>query len=84
MSAGLPVVTTSVAGIPELVRDGDTGLLVRERDSSHLADALERLMGDEELRRRLGHQARLIVQKEFQILATSAQLKSIFEKFRTP
>jgi colanic acid/amylovoran biosynthesis glycosyltransferase len=44
MRAGLPVVSTPVAGIPELVRDGETGLLVEPGDPDALASALERVL----------------------------------------
>ncbi len=54
MAAELPVVATSVGGIPELVVDGKTGLLVRPRDPKALRDALARLLDDRDLRRRLG------------------------------
>jgi glycosyltransferase involved in cell wall biosynthesis len=53
MSAGLPVVTTAVAGIPELVRNGETGLLVPPDDPVALAAALARLLEDRLLRDRL-------------------------------
>ncbi len=54
MALGRPVLTTPVDGIPELVRDGETGLLVPPRDPAALADGLARLLGDDDLRRRLG------------------------------
>lgn len=53
-SQGLCCLATSVSAIPELIRDGETGLLVPPRDPAALAQALERLMRDPELRRRLG------------------------------
>jgi glycosyltransferase involved in cell wall biosynthesis len=54
MAAGLPVVSTTVGGVPEVVRDGDTGLLVPPRDPAALAAAILRLARDEGLRHRLG------------------------------
>jgi glycosyltransferase involved in cell wall biosynthesis len=57
-AAGLPAVTTDVAAIPEIVRDGETGLLVPPGDAEALAAALRRLLCDEELRLRLGSGAR--------------------------
>ena len=83
MSCGLPVVTTPVTGIPELVRDGATGLLVAERDAAGLADALERLLLDEGLRRRLGVDARTAVENGFQIQNTASQLAGVFGRFRS-
>jgi colanic acid/amylovoran biosynthesis glycosyltransferase len=58
MTAGIAVIGTRHAGIPELVIDGETGLLVPERDSRALAEALGRLIGDPALRARLARGAR--------------------------
>ena len=54
MAAGLPVVASSVGGVPELVADGETGLLVPPGDPAAMAAALGRLLEDVDLRRRLG------------------------------
>jgi glycosyltransferase involved in cell wall biosynthesis len=59
MAAGRAVVATRVAGIPGVVREGENGLLVPERDPAALALALSRLRCEPETRRRLGAQARL-------------------------
>lgn len=58
MMAGLPVVATRVGGVPELVEDGVTGVIVPPGDSEALASALQRLMADPELRRRMGQAGR--------------------------
>jgi glycosyltransferase involved in cell wall biosynthesis len=59
MASGVPVVATRVGGIPELVRDGETGLLVDGRcDVDELARAIDRLLEDHDLRARLGAAAR--------------------------
>ena len=58
MSAGRPVVGTRVGGTPELVVDGETGLLVERGDPDGLARALVRVLGDDALRARLGEGAR--------------------------
>lgn len=57
MAAGLPVVATWHAGIPAVVEDGRSGLLVPERDVDALADALHALLTDAAMRRRLGDAA---------------------------
>ena len=54
MAQRRPVVATPVGGTPELVVDGETGLLVPPRDPEALAAALERVLDDAELRRRMG------------------------------
>lgn len=58
MAAGLPVVATRLTGIPELVDDGVTGLLVDPADAAGLADALERLCADPMLRLAMGRAGR--------------------------
>jgi glycosyltransferase involved in cell wall biosynthesis len=65
MAAGLPVVASSVGGVPEAVADGETGLLVPPRDPVRLAAALERLLDDPTLRRRLGANGRERVREHF-------------------
>lgn len=58
MAHGRPVVATRVGGIPQLVEDGRTGYLVEPGDPAGLRDALLRLLGDAELRARMGAAAR--------------------------
>jgi len=58
MAAGRAIVASHVGQIPELVKHGETGLLVRPGDASDLALAIERLASDPYLRERLGAQAR--------------------------
>jgi len=58
MAAELPVVACRIAAVPEVVVDGATGLLVPPRDPEALAEALERVLGDPALARRLGHEGR--------------------------
>lgn len=65
MGAGLPVVTTRVAGIPEVVQHDVSGLLVSPGKSDELADALARVVEDASLRRSLGEQARAFVRPRF-------------------
>ncbi len=80
MACELPVVTTPVAGIPDLVIHEETGLLVKERDVSTLADALENLIVDKDLRERLGRQARIKVLEGFQIQNSTEKLVNIFRQ----
>jgi glycosyltransferase involved in cell wall biosynthesis len=58
MACGVPVVGTAVGGLPEMLVDGETGLVVPEAAPAALAAALERLAKDEGLRTRLGRGAR--------------------------
>jgi len=83
MAMQLPVVTTPVTGIPELVRDGENGLLVPERDGAALAQALERLMQDEPLRRELGRRGRETVLNGFEVRQTAAKLAAVFYEVKS-
>ncbi|NAZ81098.1 glycosyltransferase [Kineococcus sp. R8] len=60
MRAGVPVVATAVGGVPEIVVDGRTGLLVPPGDPARLAHACRRVLGDDALRARLSAQARAV------------------------
>ena len=66
-ACGVPVVAPAVGGIPELVSDGETGLLARPNDLESLVAALERLLRDGELRGRLGAAARQRAQEKFSV-----------------
>jgi glycosyltransferase involved in cell wall biosynthesis len=78
MAYGVPVVTTAVNGLPDVVIDGETGLVVPEHDPAALADALERVLGDPELALRLGEQGRQHVQESFSLERSVSLLRSLF------
>jgi glycosyltransferase involved in cell wall biosynthesis len=80
MSMQIPVITTAVTGIPELVRDRENGLLVPQRDALALAGAIEQLIKDQTLRRRLAKEGRQTVLSEFDIHKTADQLASTFHE----
>jgi len=65
MAAGVPVVATAEGAIPDMVEDGVTGFLVRHHDADGLADALEKLLADPDLRRRFGAAAQARVASQF-------------------
>jgi len=67
MASGLPVVATSVGGVPEMVEDGVNGFLVPPEDPVALAAALERLVKDRDLRLRMGRKGREIAVKKFSL-----------------
>lgn len=77
MAAGVPVVATRIAGIPELIRDGHSGLLVSAGDADEMATAVDRLLGDAELRNRLANAARQDIEREFNIQTESRWLATI-------
>jgi glycosyltransferase involved in cell wall biosynthesis len=74
MSAGVPVVASRLSGIPELVEDGVTGLLVPPGDPAALAAALARLARDPALCERLGRAGRERVVREFSVGRSSGEL----------
>jgi glycosyltransferase involved in cell wall biosynthesis len=78
MALGTPCISTDVAGIPEVLHDGDTGLMVSQRDSVTLANALERLLEDPELATSLAEKARALIESKFDIHKNTAALREIF------
>lgn len=60
---GLPVITTDVAGNRELIKNGETGLVVPMKDSTAMAVAIEKLLADMEIAKKLGENARNFVEE---------------------
>jgi colanic acid/amylovoran biosynthesis glycosyltransferase len=81
MAAGLPVVSTRLAGIPELVADKKNGLLIEENDPVALAGALEILIRDPGLRESYGIASRRLAESNFDIRMTVADLRGLFEGY---
>lgn len=79
MAMGLPVVSTRTAGIPELVEHQAEGVLVPQKDSKALADALEILLIDKDSRTAMGTAARRKVTREFNIANIPEEFKIIFD-----
>jgi glycosyltransferase involved in cell wall biosynthesis len=82
MAAGRPVVATDVGGNPDAVRPS-TGILVPPGDPSAFADALERLLSDEDLRRRMGAAALKIARSEYHVDAVIPSLESMYVRLLT-
>ena len=74
LSAGLPLVVSRVGGLPDLVREGETGHVVKMDDGAALGDALERLVVDASLRKRMGRAARAWAVDSFDAKVTSQRL----------
>lgn len=79
MAMGLPVVTTPVSGIPELVKDGRNGVFVKEADARSLAQAIGRLLAEPRERERLGMAARDTILEVFDARRTIVALEKLFE-----
>jgi colanic acid/amylovoran biosynthesis glycosyltransferase len=80
MACGVACVGTNLVGIPDIITDGQSGLLVAPEDPQALAAALRRLMEDSELRERLGKNARARVLAEFEIEHCLEPLAQLFEE----
>ena len=78
MASALPVVSSAISGIPELVENGRTGLLTPPGDAADLADALQRLLEDPELRTQMGRLGREKVVREFNLYRSSEKLSKMF------
>ncbi len=81
MAAGLPVVSTAVAGVPEMVEEGATGLLVPEHAPATLADAMGRLLSDRPFSMSLGENGRRRAAERFAIEKSGAALSALFQEF---
>ncbi|HSP44457.1 MAG TPA: glycosyltransferase family 4 protein [Chthoniobacterales bacterium] len=80
MAAGLPVISTPLGGIPEMIETGVSGELVPERDPASLCNAIEGLVIDREKARTLGRRGREIAREKFSIETSARQLQRLFEK----
>lgn len=83
MGAGLPVVATRVAGIPEVVQDGVTGLLVPPGDSSELGAALSRVVNNDTTRVLLGQAARTFVRPRFGVDGYVNAITGLYDRLLT-
>jgi glycosyltransferase involved in cell wall biosynthesis len=80
MAAGLPVVSTAVGGVPELVQHGATGLLVPAGDARALAEAITQLGRDADQRAAMGHAARQTALERFDVRAMSRAYAALYQQ----
>jgi glycosyltransferase involved in cell wall biosynthesis len=80
MAVGVPIVATMVSGIPELIRSGENGLLVKEGDGDGLADALEALIRDPARRRQFAERGRSTVEKAFDLRTNAEALAELLRR----
>ena len=83
MACGAPVVATTAGAFPEVIEDGQSGLLVPPRDASALADAIERLMKDSYVRRKLGQEARRRISEHFSWRETAVRTLALYQDVRS-
>jgi colanic acid/amylovoran biosynthesis glycosyltransferase len=82
MACGLPVVSSAIAGIPEMVQDGVTGRLVAPNDVSALANAMKEFLADQQRAREFGIRGRQVAQEKFAIAGSVTALLQIFDRVR--
>jgi glycosyltransferase involved in cell wall biosynthesis len=79
MAVGVPVIASRVAGIPELVTDGESGLLFTPSDWSELAKCIETLSTSVESRARIGRAGQETVERDFDIAQSATNLRKLFQ-----
>ena len=80
MAAGRPLVATRVGGLPELVRPGETGLLVDEKDADELADAIVTLAREPEMRARMGDSGRTLIRDSMSWDSVAERFEAVYER----
>ncbi|MGH8229849.1 MAG: glycosyltransferase [Steroidobacteraceae bacterium] len=82
-ASGVPTIGTRQGGVPEAVLDGRTGFLVPERDTGALARRVMDLLEDVGTRRRMGVEARIHVERNFDLRRQTAQLEDLYDSVST-
>lgn len=80
LAMGIPVVSTTVGSIPDVVIDGETGFVVPPRDAGALADRIATLLDDAELRTRLGAQGRSLVQRCYSLDKMLDRMEGVYHR----
>ncbi len=81
MAAGLPVISTRLAGVPEMVAEGLTGTLVEPRDPTALANAIRKQLANWEQSREMGRKGRSLAAAKFDSAVTSLEIKELFTRY---
>ena len=81
MASSLPVIATGIAGIPEIVRHNENGILVPEKDAAQLANAIRVLALNQSLLEEYGRTSRKIAAEKFALSQTVGELKGLFSRF---
>lgn len=78
MAAGLPIIGTNVGGIPDFLKDGETGLFVNVNDPKDIAEKVKILMDDENLRRKIAENGQKLVSEKFNWDGIAERMKKVF------
>ena len=76
MAAGLPIIATPVGGIPDFLKDGETGLFCKVKDPKSIAEQVERLMNDDILRQKLKENGQKLVREKYDWNLIAKEMKS--------
>jgi glycosyltransferase involved in cell wall biosynthesis len=80
LAVGIPVVSTTVGSIPDVVIQGETGFVVPPRDGKALAERIAALLDDRELRRRMGAQGRALVERCYSLEHMLDRLEHVYDR----
>ena len=80
LAMGLPVVSTTVGSIPDVVQDGQTGFVVPPRDADALAERIQVLLDDTALRADMGRRGRAFVEREYSLARMLDRLEDVYAK----
>jgi glycosyltransferase involved in cell wall biosynthesis len=84
LAVGIPVVSTTVGSIPDVVIQGETGFVVPPRDADALAERIAALLDDEALRVRMGDQGRALVQREYSLEHMLDRMEHVYQRLVHP
>ena len=84
MAAGIPVIATSVGGIPDFLRDGETGIFCKVRDPQSIAEKVKLLFENNELKEKIIKNAKEMVTKNYDWDLIAQKMKNIFNKLPAP
>ncbi len=79
MACEVPVIATKVGGVPEVVEDGKTGILIDSEEHIQLADAIIRLLNDSKMRKNMGEEGRKRVKENFNIMKVVNDVENIYD-----
>ncbi len=80
LASGLPCVSTTVSGVPEIISNGESGMLAEPGNALQFADAMQKLLGDQTMRLRFAHNGRSKAERDFSLVCNAATLRDLFEQ----
>ncbi len=80
LALGLPVVSTTVGSIPDVIQDGETGFMVPPKNAAALADRIEILLDDQDLRRSLGARGHSLIESHYSLDRMLDRLEKVYEE----